>query len=582
MTHLFPSQTVREFCASTATELMNVESQSLTWVSLWTFDPVQRHLVHIACSPENSQNVRHRVIESDKVLGGLAIEARLARWFPDVSKTIEGRSFSEPHLIKNLSLKGMYSIPILNSFNRHQVLGLANLFTKQNANCTETDTQPPNDLLSRWRQSIDNFGIGFERCLEQESACAVNRLHAVIGKASASAQRRNLKGTCRLFAHAIREMYKSDLIIVYTRSSISDALEMQAWAGDVQPFLKTFQVIDIFANEVSHSNREELDLFVHSKQVGWSLPLSVRQTMGIPLRNAEGLSCGAVVAINHQIPDGFSEPDPFTYEQVAVIEAMGQAFVPRIEILYAGQSRLDKMSRLAHEMRVPVSAFGSLIEGIQKEMLKKGWKFKHDYVGALNNYLDILQWNVRDLDLLRGAEFRIRTSVAEPCLLQGNVIDPARIHLDAECKRRRLDSSRIKIRVPFSEVIPELYIDKTLMTQVVFNLLENAIKYSQSSPESFSVEITPSTLPNGDYEISFVDNGRGVPTGFEEKIFAAGYRHPASFDVPGDGWGLFVSRRLIELHGGKLYARPRKVGAEFVIQLPQRLKNHPPDAVPQD
>ncbi|MDA1014933.1 MAG: sensor histidine kinase [Planctomycetota bacterium] len=86
----------------------------------------------------------------------------------------------------------------------------------------------------------------------------------------------------------------------------------------------------------------------------------------------------------------------------------------------------------------------------------------------------------------------------------------------------------------------------------MFNLLENAIKYADSDPAKFRIEISARGLQNGYYEVSFTDSGCGVSPAHEEKIFEVGYRHPEVIDIPGDGLGLARARKFVEMHAGTL------------------------------
>lgn len=178
-----------------------------------------------------------------------------------------------------------------------------------------------------------------------------------------------------------------------------------------------------------------------------------------------------------------------------------------------------------------------------------------------------MQWNVRDLEVVRGAEHRLTLNRVWT-YFESDIIIPAKKHVEPECRRRKFSVDHITV-APFRNEIPQLYIDRELMTQVVFNIFENAIKYAIDDPVRFQVRVIPRTRPDGSYEIRFVDDGRGVPIGFEEKIFEESYRHVDVLGIPGDGLGLAVARKLVEMHCGELTCVHRDVGSEFVIRLPR-------------
>lgn len=125
--------------------------------------------------------------------------------------------------------------------------------------------------------------------------------------------------------------------------------------------------------------------------------------------------------------------------------------------------------------------------------------------------------------------------------------------------------------------MPKLYVDRGLMTQAVFNLLDNAIKYFHGDPASFKIEIDGCNVPTG-YEIVFRDGGMGVPDGLEEHIFKMGFRGPnaCESDVTGEGLGLWFARGIVRRHDGDLVLRRHRDPTEFVIVLPRYLAQSPP------
>jgi signal transduction histidine kinase len=116
------------------------------------------------------------------------------------------------------------------------------------------------------------------------------------------------------------------------------------------------------------------------------------------------------------------------------------------------------------------------------------------------------------------------------------------------------------------------------MTQVVFNLIENAIKFARHDPDEFQIVIAGAIVEEGKYyELSFRDWGVGVPIGFDDRIFQEGTRGPSAWqhDVLGDGLGLYVARQFTRLNGGELEYRRHDDFTEFVIRFPRSLKDEP-------
>ena len=131
----------------------------------------------------------------------------------------------------------------------------------------------------------------------------------------------------------------------------------------------------------------------------------------------------------------------------------------------------------------------------------------------------------------------------------------------SELKNQRLD-------VDIQPDLPEILVDARRLEQVLTNMVANAIKYT---PNRGIIRVAVSHNNKGImFQVS--DNGRGIPLEDLERIFEPFYRvAPDSDEAPvsGTGLGLALSKTLVELHGGKIWAEssPGK-GSVFCFTLP--------------
>jgi PAS domain S-box-containing protein len=110
--------------------------------------------------------------------------------------------------------------------------------------------------------------------------------------------------------------------------------------------------------------------------------------------------------------------------------------------------------------------------------------------------------------------------------------------------------------------------DQLRLEQVVTNVFENAIKYSAGTPLSVSLELD---LPRAEAVIEIADRGPGIPEADLLRIFDRFERAVPSRHFGGLGLGLYVSRRIVEAHGGSITASNREGGgSSFTIRLPMR------------
>jgi two-component system sensor histidine kinase KdpD len=112
--------------------------------------------------------------------------------------------------------------------------------------------------------------------------------------------------------------------------------------------------------------------------------------------------------------------------------------------------------------------------------------------------------------------------------------------------------------------LPAVSADSRALVEVLYNLVENAAKYS---PAGTPIQIG-AARHNGDVRFSIEDEGPGVPESERESVFERFYRGDKSDG--GLGMGLAIVRGIIEAHGGRIWVEPGKIGARFVFDLPAK------------
>jgi len=133
------------------------------------------------------------------------------------------------------------------------------------------------------------------------------------------------------------------------------------------------------------------------------------------------------------------------------------------------------------------------------------------------------------------------------------------------------------VRVKLPEGIPMILADSVMIEQVLINLLENAVRYTPpGSGLEISAEITDAAV-----EIAVADHGPGIPKGQEERLFEKFYQSRLETAQSGVGLGLAICRAIVEVHGGRIYAKNRSEGgAVFIFTLP--LDQPPPSVEPEE
>jgi two-component system sensor histidine kinase KdpD len=111
-----------------------------------------------------------------------------------------------------------------------------------------------------------------------------------------------------------------------------------------------------------------------------------------------------------------------------------------------------------------------------------------------------------------------------------------------------LDSFDLQIRIP--EDLPQVLFDPGLIEQVMYNIMDNAIKYSPAN-KKIDIKITFNEL---EVTISIHDQGTGITPGDLDKVFDKFYRTRSAASIAGSGLGLSICKGLIQAHHGRIWA----------------------------
>jgi signal transduction histidine kinase len=250
---------------------------------------------------------------------------------------------------------------------------------------------------------------------------------------------------------------------------------------------------------------------------------------------------------------------PVAIEEGTTISVIVPDRVPAETEVAGGKRESAAAFRVMHELLRPLIAARSALWMAQTE-LGSQQSFKYPYLE------DAIAW----LDLLTALVEQVRPGNDRPrkerVLLGRDVIAPSVRQMRSLLNERGLSPHNIISRG--LDDLPPLYVDRAMMSQLFFNLITNAINYSFDDSAAFSVEIT-AVVSGAGTTISIRDWGIGVPSGMEKVIFEEGVRAGGSANVTGAGLGLWVARRIAELHGGQLLLTHTSMPTEFSLVLPE-------------
>ncbi len=125
-----------------------------------------------------------------------------------------------------------------------------------------------------------------------------------------------------------------------------------------------------------------------------------------------------------------------------------------------------------------------------------------------------------------------------------------------------------QVTVDLPADLPLLHVDEVMIEQLLFNLVDNAQKYT---PAGSPIEIA-AAVQRGEITVSVRDHGPGLPAGEEDRMFDKFQRGQMEAAQSGFGLGLSIAKAIVEAHGGEIRARTYSAdqggGAEFRFSLP--------------
>ncbi|WP_090558430.1 sensor histidine kinase [Pedobacter hartonius] len=233
----------------------------------------------------------------------------------------------------------------------------------------------------------------------------------------------------------------------------------------------------------------------------------------------------------------------------------------RNQQLYA-DARADFASNMTHEFKTPIATVSVALESITKYNLANDPE-------TLQHYLDISQHELQRLNLMVEKVLHISQDNAgeQPLNLELYEVQ-AGLQQVINSMKLQLQKSHAGIRLVPSAEPCFVYGDPVHLTNIFYNLIDNAIKYAG---DAFEMEISCEYQGN-QVILTFKDNGRGIEKIHQDKVFERFYRITGAgdtHDVKGSGLGLHYVRQMVEKHRGmiRLKSEPGK-GSTFIITLP--------------
>ncbi len=218
------------------------------------------------------------------------------------------------------------------------------------------------------------------------------------------------------------------------------------------------------------------------------------------------------------------------------------------------------LADVAHELRTPLTVIQGNLEGMLEGVVDKNDETLNS-LREETEYLSRIVTDLRDLSLAEAGQLRLEKTATDVNLLVHRAIS-------------MLEPLAFERNVSLKEEVtpvPTLLLDARRISQVLYNLLTNAIRYT---PENGEVRISSQTVSHSHknwVKITIHDNGCGIAAADLPYIFEHFYRADKARDKKsgGSGIGLAIVKQLIEIHGGFVEVQSEiGQGSQFSVYLP--------------
>jgi len=309
---------------------------------------------------------------------------------------------------------------------------------------------------------------------------------------------------------------------------------------------------------------ERVDHFetVRVKKNGELFPISLTIS---PVRNQYGIIVGA-----SKIARDITELKAIAREREVLLESER---VARAQAEHANRMKDEFLATVSHELRTPLNAIVGWTDvlsagGESRDGVARGIDVIRKNAVMLAQLIDDL------LDLGRITSGKMVLCFA-PVNLGATVIEAI------ASVQHAADAKRISLRSHLPEARSEVMGDAKRLLQVVWNLLANAIKFTDSG----GLVTVTLVLVGSNLVLTIADNGRGIAASFLPLVFGRFSQADASTTRQhgGLGIGLALVKQLVELHGGRVRAESKGdgQGATFVVELPVSVRAPLPAPKPE-
>ncbi len=545
--------------------------------ALWLYNRSQfesgKDLVLRYFSDVKQENLKSAYLNIDDSLTGISIKSRHMKYYPDARKE---KKFNELEFAKKKNLYKLIVFPLFDL--QGEPIGALNIYPDD---CFETDES----ILMELKSYISALELTLEMFEMQEKLITLDNV------VSFSQKTNDISSEEEFFEKLVLNFQKGDIIEVegvsiFITQPKMKKLKLIATTGVKKPWKKgdcPYSFGEGLTGSVAKQGCSIIENNLQKLkkgQEGKVIEKTINQTMswiGIPIKNTATNEVVGVIRCVNKRESGNSDVSSFTVLDQNVLEFIGFISAQIIQSLRIFKDKEDALKlkeeilkgqeefnrSISHEIIIPVNSILGRVG-----LLKKNYDNTHQSIQKKVHILfEDIEIECSHIDMISRSY-----SVQDPVLKKVNIVKEIVQRTKYVLERiARINHIDIYYSLPKNTRIPHFSVDKSRMLQVMYNLVNNAIKYANKNSD---VEITIKPEFNGDLTIMVSNEGIGIPKSDESKIFDRSFRalEAKKYHPSGRGMGLYYSKKIIETdHEGLIWVERGTGPTEIAFKLPAKL-----------
>jgi PAS domain S-box-containing protein len=275
-------------------------------------------------------------------------------------------------------------------------------------------------------------------------------------------------------------------------------------------------------------------------------------------RRKDGSVIYVLLSSSPIIPEDLSQGVTFTALDITERKRAEEELERRATELQRSNAELERFAYIAsHDLQEPLRMMASYAQLLEQRYQGRLDTDADEFIGFITDGAERMRQLIRDLLMFSRVDTRAKPFHKVDCqTIFEKVLTDLRVAI-AEAQA-----------TVTAEPLPTLIADDTQLSQLLRNLISNAIKFRASAPPEVHIAAAET---DGHWQFSVRDNGIGIDPKYSDQVFVIFKRLHGRTEYPGTGIGLAVCKKIVERHGGRIWVESTPGhGTTFFFTIPKQ------------